>query len=174
MMNPAQLLSHSIIYGLLFSTVMVISFILAALVNPEIWLKDYPPDIRAKFGPMSARATQQRTLIGIPIFALMIGIIVYSILQLIQINGSDPSFIDIFINVFVILFVFNLVDLLILDWLIFVTLRPRIIVLPGTEGAAGYSDYGFHLRASLKGVVGSFVASLLIAGVATLIFAVTG
>jgi len=33
---------------LLFSVVMVVSFILAALVNPEIWLKDYPPDIREK------------------------------------------------------------------------------------------------------------------------------
>lgn len=173
MMNLTQLLSHSIIYGLLFSAVMVISFILAALVNPEIWLKDYPPDIREKFGPMSARAMRQRTLMGMPVFALMIGIIVFSIAQLAQIKGSDPSFVDIFINVFVVLFVFNLVDLLVLDWLIFVTIRPRIIVLPGTEGAAGYSDYGFHLRASLKGLVGSFVASLLIAGIASVVFAVT-
>lgn len=173
-MNLIQLLLHSSIYGLLFSAVMVISFILAALVNPEIWLKDYPPDIRAKFGPMSARAARQRTLVGIPIFVLMVGIIVFSIVQLAQIKGSDPNLIEIFINVFVILLVFNLVDLFVLDWLIFVTVRPRIIILPGTEGAAGYSDYGFHLRASLKGLAGSFVVSLLIAGIATLIFAVTG
>lgn len=171
MMDLIQLLAHSFIFGLLLSAVMVISFILAALVNPEIWLKDYPPDIRENFGPMSARATQQRTLVGIPVFALMTGIIVYSIAQLAPIKGSEPSFVDIFVSVFVILFVFNLVDLLILDWLIFVTIRPRIIVLPGTEGAAGYSDYGFHLRASLKGLAGSFVASLLIAGIAVLVFA---
>ena len=172
MMNLTQLLSHSIEYGLAFSAVMMISFILAALANPEIWLKDYPPDIRAKFGPMSPRAVRQRMLVGIPIFLLMIGIIVVSIAQLAQIKGSDPTFIDVFVNVFVILLVFNFVDLLILDWLIFVTIRPRIIVLPGTEGAAGYSDYGFHLRASFKGLAGSFVASLLIAGIAALVFAI--
>jgi hypothetical protein len=65
---------------------------------------------------------------------------------------------------FVMLMVFNLVDLLVLDWLIFVTIRPRIIVLPGTEGMEGYRDYGFHFRAFLKGVVESLVASLLVAG----------
>lgn len=171
-MNLTHLLSHGIGYGLTFSAVMVISFILAAFVNPEIWLKDYPPDIREKFGPMSARATRQRSLVGIPVLALMIGIIVVSIVQLAQIKGSDPTFADVFVNVFVILFVFNLIDLLILDWLIFVTIRPRIIILPGTEGAAGYSDYGFHLRASLKGLVVAFVACLFIAGIAVLGFAI--
>jgi hypothetical protein len=48
----------------------------------------------------------------------------------------------------------------------------RLIVLPGTEGAQGYRDYGFHFRAFLKGVAGSLVASLLIAGVASVINAV--
>jgi hypothetical protein len=53
-----------------------------------------------------------------------------------------------------VLLVFNAVDLLILDWLVFATLRPRIVVLPGTEGAQGYGDYGFHFRAFLKGLGG--------------------
>ncbi len=60
-----------------------------------------------------------------------------------------------------VLLVFNAVDLLILDRLVFVTLRPKIVVLPGTEGAGGYGDYGFHFRAFLKGLAGSSVASLL-------------
>jgi hypothetical protein len=70
-------------------------------------------------------------------------------------------FFSVFFGTFVVLLVFNAVDLPILDWLVFVTLRPKIVVLPGTEGAEGYGDYGFHFRAFLKGLAGSSVASLL-------------
>ena len=43
------------------------------------------------------------------------------------------------------------------------TWRPRVIVLPGTEGLAGYGDYGFHFRGFLKGLVFCFAAGLLTA-----------
>jgi hypothetical protein len=33
-----------------------------AYLNPEIWLKDYPPDIQDKFEPISKKARQQRRL----------------------------------------------------------------------------------------------------------------
>ncbi len=68
--------------------------------------------------------------------------------------------------------IFNLVDLVILDWLIFVTLQPKFTVLPGTEGLAGYKDYAFHFKAFLRGTVLCFLASLVIAGIATAIFAI--
>ncbi|MDH3734751.1 MAG: hypothetical protein OEU54_14585 [Gemmatimonadota bacterium] len=57
--------------------------------------------------------------------------------------------------------VFNLVDLLILDWLILVRIQPGFVVLPGTEGLAGYDDYRFHGHAFLIGTTGILVVSLL-------------
>lgn len=60
-------------------------------------------------------------------------------------------------------------DLLIPDWLIFVAIQPKFIILPGTEGAKGYRDYGFHFRAFLKGSLGALIASLIIAGIVWLI-----
>ena len=35
--------------------------------------------------------------------------------------------------------VFNLLDWLMLDWLIVVTIRPGFLILPGTESLAGYN-----------------------------------
>ncbi len=101
----------------------------------------------------------------------MVAVILVSIVRFVQIGGGSVFF-AVLVGIFVMLLVFNIVDLLILDWLIFNTLTPRIIVLPGTEGAQGYRDYGFHFRAFLKGVAGSLVGSLLIAGVASVIYAV--
>ena len=77
--------------------------------------------------------------------------------------GLTPTFATVFAAAFVAAFTFNLIDLLILDWLVFVTWRPRVIVLPGTEGLAGYGDYGFHFRGFLKGLVFCFAAGLLTA-----------
>jgi hypothetical protein len=164
------LLQHGILYGAILSVLMVLSFVAAAYLNPEIWLPDYPPDIRERFGPMSERARRQRRLVGIPVFLLLAGVLVLSGIRLVQI-GSESIFPSVFLGTFVVLVVFNVVDLLILDWLVFVTLKPRIIVLPGTAGAEGYGDYGFHFRAFLKGMVGSVVGSLIVAMIATAIVA---
>jgi hypothetical protein len=62
----------------------------------------------------------------------------------------------------IVLLVFNTFDLIILDWLIFCTIRPRAMVLPGTEGLTGYRDYRFHFIGFLKGLGFSLVGSLLI------------
>ena len=58
----------------------------------------------------------------------------------------SPGFGTAFLSAFVVLVVFNLVDRLILDWLVFCPLTPRFVVLPGTEGMAGYKDYRMHFR----------------------------
>ena len=160
------LLQHGVLYGAILSLLMSLAFVGAAYLNPEIWLPDYPPDIRERFGPMSERAKRQRRLVGIPVFLLLAGVLVLSTVRLAKI-GSESIFFSVFLGTFVMLLVFNAVDLLIVDWLVFVTLRPKIVVMPGTEGAEGYGDHGFHFRAFLRGLVGSFVGSIVVAGMAT-------
>jgi hypothetical protein len=61
------------------------------------------------------------------------------------------------------LLVFNLFDLIILDWLFFCTIQPRSMVLPGTEGMTAYRDYRFHFIGFLKGLGFTVVGSLIIA-----------
>jgi hypothetical protein len=53
----------------------------------------------------------------------------------------------------------NLMDLLILDWFVLMTLRPSFMILPGTEGLAGYRDYRFHFQKFLKGIVSTLMLS---------------
>jgi hypothetical protein len=40
----------------------------------------------------------------------------------------------------IVLALFNLVDAVIIDWLVLLVLWPGLGVLPGTEGMAGYKD----------------------------------
>ena len=59
----------------------------------------------------------------------------------------------------------NVVDLLIVDWLIVCTIRPKVIVPPGTENCAGWKDYGFHFKGFLHGSVYMSLFALVFAGI---------
>lgn len=63
---------------------------------------------------------------------------------------------------------FNLFDLLILDWLIFCKINPEYLVLEGTRGMKEYKDYGFHFKGAMKGFWMSIVFSIIVAGITVL------
>lgn len=161
-MNVSPFLIQNLTYGLYYSLIVGTLFILLGRLNPEMWLNDYPPDIKTKYGPMSAKTNRQRLYFGIPAILFLLGFPFFIILQ--QAQTLPLTFGQVFGGLLLIYTMFNVFDLLILDWLIFNTLQPRFIVLPGTEGMAGYKDYKFHFIASLKGQTGLTLFSLIGAG----------
>lgn len=164
MANLQLLLQHSAIYGAILSAVMFVVIMISLYVCPELWIGDAPADIQERFGPISARAKRQKLLFAIPLFLLIAGLLIHSIIRLAQLG--EFSFGAIFLSIFVIVQIFNLFDLLIIDWLLIATIRPRFMLLPGTEDMQSYSDYGFYFRGFLKGLVGSLIVSPVIAGLA--------
>lgn len=159
------LITHGLLYGLVLSVLMSTLFITAAYLNPEIMLRSYPPDIKARYGPGRPETKRQRSLASMALLVIMGGTFTSALLTL-----PEPlTFVTAFICIFVVMFIFNVVDLVIIDWLVFVTLQPRFVVLPGTEGLVGYKDYAFHFKAFLRGMVLCFVVGLIVAGIAALI-----
>jgi hypothetical protein len=114
------------------------SLIFATLyINPEMWVDDYPPDIRKKFGSKSKKSKRQAIFAAIPFFLILIGGIIRSNSLLKQQNDGVLSFKSAFLNAYGLLFYFWLFDLLIIDWLIFVTLQPNFIILPARKAWLG-------------------------------------
>lgn len=164
------IISHALLYGIILSAVLFTLMLVVSRVNPEILLKAYPPDIQAKYGPMSERSRRQRLVVGAILIVLLLGIVIWSFRGIgTNVEGGIP-FVTAFIHLFVMFSVFNLLDWLVLDWLISVAICPSFIILPGTEGLAGYSDYGFHFRGFLIGIVISLFMSLLLAVIVTALF----
>ncbi|HEV8580538.1 MAG TPA: hypothetical protein VGX68_15835 [Thermoanaerobaculia bacterium] len=156
---------HALLWGLLMSAVLF-AFILAVVrFNPEIMLQDYPPDIRARYGPMSERTKRQRIPVAIVSVLVLLAVVAGSFLRLPEIWGDDVGFLPAFVHLYTMFTVFNVLDLLVMDWLM-VRLQPRFIVLPGTEGMAGYQSYWFHFRGFLIGLPITLAASLLFAPLA--------
>lgn len=157
------LLQHSLIYGLILTALLMVIMLASLAWNPAIWAGDYPPDIKARFGPLDARTQRQRWIVAAPFFLLLIGVPTAAVLAL-PAAGVSLSFMTVAACAFGVVFVFNLFDLLVLDWLLFVTWQPRWIVLPGTAGMAGYRDYGFHFRGFLIGLTLCAFAGLVAGG----------
>ena len=151
--------------GALLSAVACVLIFASLRANPRIWLNDFPPDIRAAVPPKTAAERRQSLLWGLPFLAVLLGVPIVSTVLAAQAGGSEP-FARLWRYAFVVAFVFNLVDLLLVDWLILCTVRPRAFVLPGTEGMAGYRNYRHHFRGFLIGTVFSAVLAAVAAAVA--------
>jgi hypothetical protein len=164
------IVSHAFAYGVILSIVLFTLILGLTRVNPEIMLKDYPPDIQAKYGPMSERSKRQRLPVAIFFIAMLLVIVAMSFREVRTNAGGDIPFLAAVVHLFVMFSVFNLLDWLVLDWLIVVTIRPSFIVLPGTEGLPGYKDYGFHFRGFVIGMGITIVTCVLVAGVVAALF----
>jgi hypothetical protein len=147
----------------------VVSVLAAALIfgsiraNPRLWLNDFPPDIRGAVPPKTVAEKRLSLVWGLPFLAVLFGGPVVSCLLLEQQLGGTSSFTALFLDAFGVALFFNAFDLLIVDWLVLCGFTPRMAVIPGTEGMAGYKDYGYHFRGFLIGIAASGVIATMAA-----------
>jgi hypothetical protein len=153
---------HALISGLALSITIGALLLVVFRVNAEIMLNDYPPDIRAKWGPMTARTKRQRWFAAGLFLAAIVVIVAWSLETLPAFTARELTFAS-SLAYFAIMFgTFNAFDWLVIDCGL-IYWQPRFAMLPGTEGMAGYRDYWFHFRGFLIGIpvvlLGSAVAA---------------
>lgn len=155
-------LRDALVYGLVLSLAIITLSVISGAIALDMFVDNYPPDIRQKYGPMSPRAARLRPYVAALLFMTVLAIPMIGLFAL-HAEIKSVSFLPALVFSGIALLVFNTFDLIILDWLFFCTIRPRAMILPGTEGLAGYRDYRFHFIGFLKGLGFSLVGSLLIA-----------
>jgi hypothetical protein len=162
-------LTKILIDGAILSFLASAALLLIVSINPRLMLQDYPKDIQASVPPKTPEEDRLSKILGIPFIVLLLAVPLISTFSLDAQSGGNAPFIALFANAFGVAFIFNLVDWLILDWLLFCTLTPKFLVIPGTEGHPGYKNYFFHFRGFLIGTVFSAVAGLIFAGIVYLV-----
>ena len=164
-MNTMQLLQLGLVWGTVFGVVFSVAMLIIGRINAEMILNDYPPDVRVKYGPMSEATRKQANMIMLPLLATLGLILALGLGQLRELSG-ELTFVETLVVSTVILQVWNLLDLILLDWFLLMTLKPKFMILPGTEGMAGYRDYMFHFRKFLNGIVFTFILALIVTVIA--------
>jgi hypothetical protein len=122
-------------------------------------LRSYPKDVQAAVPPQTVREKRQTLYWGLPFWLCMLG---FPVAAALTAHAMHLSVLEIFLSAAGVLFLFNLVDWLIVDWLIVCTITPKFMVLPGTEGMAGYKNYAMHFRGFLIGTALSAILGLVI------------
>ena len=163
-MNILQLLQLGVLWGTVFGVVFSAAILIIGRINAKMILNDYPPDIRAKVGPMNKRTRKQASLASIPLLATL-GLVVAIGLSQLRSQSGELTWQNTFIVSTIIFQMWNLLDLVLLDWFLLMTLKPSFMILPGTEGMKGYRDYAFHFRKFLNGIV----FTLILSGIVTVI-----
>jgi hypothetical protein len=163
-----SIVTHALQFGLLLSAVLFALLLLVLRANPEIMLNDYPPDIKAKWGPMTESTKRQRAVVA-AIFAIVIfGVVAWSLNAVPALFVRDLTFGVAFTHFAVMFGTFNVLDWVVLDWGL-VYWQPRFVVLPGTEGMAGYRNYWFHFRGFLIGIPIVLAGSVLCAAIVSIL-----
>ncbi|HTM48025.1 MAG TPA: hypothetical protein VL285_05080 [Bryobacteraceae bacterium] len=140
-------------------SVVVSTYLLVLLrFNLRMFLGHFPKEIRKIVPPKTAKEQRMSVLLGLLIGAPVGAVLLWRTATL----GTD-SFGERFAYAFGVLFIFNLVDLVILDWLIVCWFKPRWVILPGTEHVAIPNPYLHHFKEFLMGTAGLAVAGLAIA-----------
>jgi hypothetical protein len=101
---------------------------------------------------------------ALPVMLIVIACLVWVIYTDYKI--AAVSYLTFFIHSGFVFMVWNLFDLLVMDWLVFCTIQPRFMRIPGTEDNPAYSDYKYHFIGFLKGIVlsaiGAGIVSLIV------------
>ncbi len=161
-----NLLAITVLYGLAASALASVLLYLIGRINPRIMLQDYPRDVQAAVPAKTAAERRQTAIVAIPLWMVLLGCPLAAALTA-KAVGAGPLVIG--LCALGVVLIFNLFDLLIVDWLMFCTWTPQFVVLPGTEGMAGYKDYGLHFRGFLIGTVIVAVISVIIAIIVSIV-----
>ena len=152
--------------GTLLGTVSLFAVVLR---SPRLMRNDYPPVLKEVIPPLTPEEKRTAWLLGMPFFIILL-FFPFVVTMLFATRGPQPpAFLYLFLYAAGIAFVFNVWDWLVLDWLLFCTITPRWVIVPGTEGNPGYKDYAFHFRGFLIGTLFSAIIGLISAGVVALL-----
>ena len=156
-------LTKILVDGAVLSLFVTLWMLFTLWINPHIFLHDYPAKIQEIVPPKTRTERQLVYVFGVPLLLMLLLGLFLSTFSLKE--QGDIKFLPLWLNAAGVLWVFNIVDWLILGWLIFCALTPRFIIIPGSEGMAEYKDYRFHFRGFLKGTTFSIIGGLIIAGI---------
>lgn len=169
-MQWLTIVEYGVGYGLALSLVFTAAVFAGAAASRDFLLDDYPPAIQERYGrPKSARGRRVAAWVGVFVWGVCgIPLMTLAMVELGDALDGGLAFLPAAICAALVFATLSVYDLIVLDWIILVGLRPRLLVLPGTEGMPEYGDMGFHLAAALKGSPLIVVVGLVTGGLSAL------
>jgi hypothetical protein len=164
------LLRSALLFGAALS-VLLAGLVLGSLMwNPRIWLQDAPKRVRDAVPPKSPREKAQSAAVAVPFVLLMALVPLLAVAWTESAAARPLKYSEALLLCWGVLMVFNVVDLVVIDWLVICRLAPPFLIPAGAEHLRDdYRDPGRHVRGFLAGIVLLFALSVPLAGAAMLL-----
>lgn len=153
-------LKRVLLEGAWLSLLFVVILLGSLYVNPRMWLHDYPNDIQQAVRPKTDTEKKQLAIYGSCVMALMLVPFITSLY-----DGGNVTYMNAFLHFFIVFMMISLADLILVNWLVFCSITPKFIIIPGTGGMKSYKDYMFHFKGFLKSIVIFGIFNLILAGI---------
>ena len=161
-----HLLAHSLFYAVIVNGYL---FLIMITISPRVWgYSDYPEAIKAKVPPQTRAEKRLGLIVGIPWMIFTLGFPFYSPLLLKAKLGGEIPYSTAFLNVFLLVLVATLGDLLILDWFLISKITPGFVMIPGTD-KADYKDFSHHYRGHLRAAMILVLLCVVIAAIVVVV-----
>jgi hypothetical protein len=148
--------------GLLMSTLLTFLILTSLARNPRALIINGPPIMQETLAPLTQ--TEKRALNVGRVLILLIILFMPLALAVWYERAYQPlSYGQAFLFLWIIWMSFNLVDLLIIDWLVLLWWQPSWLIIPNARPYREYTSYGHHFRGFLKGTVMMAVFALIYA-----------
>lgn len=163
------MLKNALVCGLIWSALWIAYVYMLLKCFPWEMVHEYPQDIKEKTTLKQPDENQKKNaklyggLASIALFAIL------AVFPVLYYAKTPVSFMQVFLYTWIIAFTWNVIDLVVMDWLLVCTITPDWLILPGTKGCKGYKDYWFHFIGFLQGCIYISLTALLIAGLAFII-----
>lgn len=163
------MIGTAIIEGLVWSALWIIYVYIIVKCFPWQMLHDYPKDIQEAATlkePTEQQNTKSKLFSAIGSLVIFGAIILFGIAQF---RLERTSIWNLFGFIFIIAMMWNVIDLLVMDWLIICTITPKWVVIEGTDGCKGYKDYWYHFKGFLIGCLYTTLMAVIFTGIDYLI-----
>ena len=161
-----MIISHLLTQGLLYMiSATGYLFIFMRTTSPRVWgYTDYPEAIKKKVAPQTKKEKLLAIIVGVPWLLFVLGFPIVSTYLLKAKLGNEIPFWVAFLNLFVLILLLTIGDLVILDWLVISKLTPKFVIIPGTV-EEDYKDFSHHYKGHAKAAIIQILLCLIIAGI---------
>ncbi len=154
--------------GVLMSTLLTILILASLARNPRALIINGPKIMRETLAPLTE--TEMRELnLGRVLIVLIILLMPLAIGIWYERAYQQLSYGEAFLFLWIIWMIYNMVDLVIIDWFVLLWWQPSWSVIPNARPYSEYTDYVHHFRGFLKGTVMVAVFALVYALILVLI-----
>lgn len=153
-------MSTALLLGLIWSGLWMAFLYVIMKYFPWEMLHDYPEDVRKASTLPEPTGKQKRNA---KIFSGIGSVIIFGALVafgLLRFRAERADFLTLFWFLFIIAMSWNVIDLLVMDWLLVCTVPPAWLIIPGTAGK-GRDLSGKYLKKAVKKLIQSVNKDLL-------------